>query len=279
MIGFQKIHSRASPIHDPFSYLPQFMKLHHKILGTGEPVIILHGLFGMLDNWRSIAKKLESRFQLILVDLRNHGRSPHENKMDYKIMAADIAELMKELQLDSANLIGHSMGGKVAMQFALDYPEKVKKLIIVDISPRAYPPHHFQVIKAIQSIDPAQISDRTEAETSFRNHLGNDEATIQFLLKNMTRKEDKGFAWKANMPAIVAGYEKLMDRIISDTTFSKPSLFIRGELSDSVKDEDWSGIEELFPGARLVTIPGAGHWVHADKPQAITDTILAFLEV
>lgn len=253
------------------------MKLNYKIIGSGEPVIILHGLFGMLDNWLTIAKNIQDQYQCILVDLRNHGKSPHDDEMNYQIMAEDVEELMHDLNIKEAALIGHSMGGKVAMQLALSFPEAVTKLIVVDISPRQYPRHHDDVIKAIQSIDPGKIKHRSDAETSFRKHLGNDDATVQFLLKNLGRHIEGGFEWKANMPALIANYDILMQSIQSDSTFDKRTLFIRGETSNSIREEDWDQTRSFFPNAVLITIPGAGHWVHADAPKAITEAILTFL--
>ena len=252
------------------------MKLNHKILGSGPPLIILHGLFGMLDNWRTVARMMEGKFQCILVDLRNHGKSPHSDVMNYKVMSEDILELMNTLSLPFAIVLGHSMGGKVAMQFALDHPDKVEKLIIVDISPKQYPRHHDHVLNAIESIDPAKLPDRAEAEKNFRSHLAGDEATIQFLLKNLNRRHQGGFEWKGNMPVIIKEYDSLMEEIKSDKTFPKPTLVILGELSNSVRDEDWPGFQKLFPECQLVTISKAGHWVHADQPKAITEAILTF---
>ena len=252
------------------------MKLNHKIVGSGPPLIILHGLFGMLDNWRTVAKLLEVKFQCILVDLRNHGKSPHTNEMNYKVMADDLHELMNTLNIPSAIFIGHSMGGKVAMQFAFDHPDKVEKLIVVDISLKQYDRHHDHVIEAIESIEPSKLPDRTEAENSFRKYLKGDDATIQFLLKNLSRLPQGGFEWKANMPGLIIHYDSLMERIDSKVEFTKPTLFIRGENSDSVRDEDWEEIQKLFTDSQQVTISGAGHWVHADQPKAITATILTF---
>lgn len=253
------------------------MKLHYKIIGSGSPIIILHGLFGMLDNWRTIARMLEDKYQCILVDLRNHGKSPHDDEMNYEVMADDILELLIDLNLTSVDLIGHSMGGKVAMQFALTYPDRVKNLLIIDISPKKYPPHHQVVIKAIESIDPPSLKDRLEAENSFRRHLGNDESTIQFLLKNLTRLPEQGFEWKACMSILIANYEVLMDSINVHATYDKPTLFIRGDLSKSVIDEDWNQIHNIFPAARLITIPNAGHWVHADQPKALAEVIMELI--
>jgi esterase len=254
------------------------MKLNHKIIGSGPPFIILHGLFGMLDNWRTIARMLEDKYQCILVDLRNHGRSPHNNEMNYRVMAEDVLELMIDLHIEHTYLMGHSMGGKVAMLFTLIHPEKVDKLIVVDIAPAKYPFHHAVEIEAIKSIHPSSLKSRNEAEDLLTQKLGSDQATIQFLMKNLSRLPDDGFEWKANMPVLIRNYDKLMAGIVASDTFDKPVLFIRGQRSNSIRDEDWPAILTLFPKASLSTIPNAGHWVHADQPDALKNEVLTFID-
>lgn len=253
------------------------MKLTHKIYGTGHPVIIMHGLFGSGDNWRTVAGMLEGQYQCIVVDMRNHGRSPHDPVMNFKVMTEDVVELMQDLHLTKVSLLGHSMGGKVAMQFALEYPDLVDKLIVVDIAPKYYPPHHDTVIEAIEAIVPGQLKERAEAEETFARFLGKDESTIQFLMKNLSRLPEGGFAWKPNMPVIIEAYNHLIEDVVPSQPFRGPVLFVRGEKSRYIADEDVSHIRELFPNSSLVTIPGAGHWVHADAPQVFSKTILAFL--
>ena len=254
------------------------MKLHHKIYGTGKPVIIMHGLFGSGDNWRTIAKNLEADFQCIVVDMRNHGRSPHDPEMNFSLMTEDIHELMIDLGLEQASLIGHSMGGKVAMAFALHHPTLVDKLIVVDIAPKNYPPHHTAVIEAIQAIAPDQIEERADAEAIFARHLGNDQSTIQFLMKNLTRLQGEGFAWKANMPVIISSYASLVEEVNATDTFNGPTLFVRGEKSRYILDEDIPAIEKLCPHFELQTIPDAGHWVHAEAPEGFTLAAKSFLK-
>lgn len=254
------------------------MKLHHQTSGEGEPLVILHGLFGMLDNWKSISRKLSSSYQCILVDLRNHGKSPHDAEMNYQVMAEDVKELISDLQIAPTIVIGHSMGGKVAMQLALHHPESVKKLVVIDIAPRQYPPHHEKVLAALESIDPSAVQDRAEAEENFRTYLGNDKDTIQFLLKNMSRLPEEGYAWKSNMEVIVAEYDEVMNEIKHDGTFEKPVLFIKGGNSSSLTDEDLPDIKMLFPNVEWVTIPDAGHWVHSDEPEALLDALRSFIE-
>ncbi len=255
------------------------MKLNHKIFGTGDPIIILHGLFGMLDNWRTLARSLENTYQCILVDLRNHGRSPDDAEMNYTVMAEDILELLDDLKIEQPVIMGHSMGGKVAMQFAFQYPDRLSRLIVVDIAPRKYPPHHAEVISAIEAIHPEALTDRSQAEEVLRSHLDNDEATIQFLLKNISRKPEGGFEWKANMPVLIAEYDSLMAEVSSAMPFTKPVLYIKGAKSNSISPADEDQIRKLFPNSNLVTIPEAGHWVHADQPAALLEALLPFLQI
>jgi esterase len=254
------------------------MKLYHKIYGAGRPVMIMHGLFGSGDNWRTIAKNLESEYQCIVVDMRNHGRSPHDADMNFRVMSEDIHELMTDLHLEKAALIGHSMGGKVAMTFALNHPHAVDKLIVVDIAPKKYPPHHTTVIDAIQAITPELLEDRADAEAILARYLGNDQSTIQFLMKNLTRLQGEGFAWKANMPVIISSYTSLVDEVNTTDVFSGPTLFIRGEQSRYILEEDLPAIKALFPHYELKTIPKAGHWVHAEAPESFTGAVQSFLK-
>lgn len=255
------------------------LKLYHKIFGSGQTILILHGLFGMGDNWRSIARRLESDFQCILVDLRNHGRSPHDPEMTFRVMMQDVYELIQDLELENVILLGHSMGGKIAMELALTYPETVDRLIIVDIAPKVYPPHHSQVIRAIRALDPAACSTREDAERVLREYLSGDESTIQFLMKNLSRIPEGGFEWKANMDGIIIAYEHMMEDISFIHPYLGPTLFVRGENSGYVLDSDLPFIHQLFPEAQFVTIPQAGHWVHADNPEGFVRAILPFLQL
>jgi esterase len=254
------------------------VKLFYKTYGSGDPVIILHGLFGLGDNWRTIARMMEGQFQCIVADLRNHGRSPHDDLMNIPVMAEDIVELMETLEFDDAMLLGHSLGGKVAMQFATNYPEMTQKLVVVDIAPKSYPAHHDVVIQAIEAIHPGELHTRDQAETILRGFLGTDESTVQFLMKNLSRQPEGGFEWKPNMPGIIAAYEQLMQGISAMHPYLGPTLFIKGERSDYVNEDDLPDIHQWFPEASLVTIPNSGHWVHADNPSFFTRVLTEFLE-
>lgn len=254
------------------------MKLHYKAYGAGPPLIIMHGLFGSGDNWRTIARLMETDVRSIVVDMRNHGRSPHDPVMNFQVMSEDLVEFMDDLQLHTAAIMGHSMGGKVAMDFALAHPDRVESLMVVDIAPKIYPPHHERVIEAIESINTSVLGDRSEAEEVFHQILGPDQSTVQFLMKNLTRHHKGGFEWKANMPVIIASYRHMMQDVDSSMPFFGPTLFVRGARSRYILDEDMSRIRELFPSASLVTIPEAGHWVHADAPGRFVHEIRTFLQ-
>ena len=250
------------------------MKLHYREMGEGKPLVILHGLFGFSDNWQTHAKKFADYFRVILVDLRNHGHSPWSDDFSYALMAEDLHELVTDLGLDSFILLGHSMGGKVAMHYAQKYESRLEKLIVVDIGTKAYPMHHEHIIAGMHAIDPAKIKARSEAEQILRNHI-DSEGVIQFLLKNLHWKEKGVLAWRMNLPVL----EREMNEILSavpEVEVMTPTLFIRGALSNYILDEDWDAIEELFPDSDLVTIENAGHWVHAEAQEDFIDTVLSF---
>lgn len=254
------------------------MKLVYKTYGHGPPLVILHGLFGMGDNWRTFARMAEEKVTTIAVDLRNHGRSPHSAEMNFSAMASDVLALLEDLGLPKANIMGHSMGGKVAMTLALEEPGVVDRLIVVDIAPRAYPPHHADIIQAIAAVTDADMTSRDAVEEKLLATLDRDLGVVQFLMKNLGRDDAGQLAWKANMPVILAAYPRIMEEITSPWPFEGPTTFIRGERSRYIRDDDMPGIHHLFPHAELITIPGAGHWVHADQPQVFADTVLRVLE-
>ncbi len=244
--------------------------------GPGQPLIIMHGLFGMLDNWHNLARSFSENYHVFLVDLRNHGQSPHSSDFSYPLMAADIAELMQHLGLSKAAILGHSMGGKVAMEFALENPEKCSELIVVDIAPVQYRPGHDDIFAALFSID---LKDGTRKRSELDEEMAKyipEFGTRQFLLKSLVRDGD-GFAWKFNLDALHHHYEKIIAGIEGARDYTGPTLFIRGSESRYVRDEHWSRIEELFPLAKLSTVEGAGHWVHAEKPQELIQLVKEFL--
>ncbi len=251
------------------------MKLNYKTFGEGQPLIILHGLFGTLDNWQTLARKFAEHFRVFIVDQRNHGKSPHNDFIDYPSMADDLYDFLSDHDLQQVIVLGHSMGGKTAMQFAHTYPEKVNRLIVVDIAPKAYPPGHHFIFDALFSIDLDTIESRSDAEAVMEEKIG-DEAIRLFLLKNLTRTKAGGYRWKMNLDAIYRHYEDILSAVRSETPFANPTLFIRGERSNYIQDEDFSSIHEQFSTAEIVTMPGAGHWLHSEQPEEMLKIVLDF---
>jgi esterase len=250
------------------------MILHYRELGNGKPLMILHGLFGFSDNWQTHAKKFSEYFRVILVDLRNHGHSPWSEAFSYELMASDIHDLQEHLHLEKFILLGHSMGGKVAMHYAQRWEDRLEKLIIVDIGVKEYPMHHQHILEGMHAVQPEKIMVRSEAEQILRRHI-ESEGVIQFLLKNLYWKEKGLLAWRMNLPVL----EREMNEILSGLPAKEvmtPTLFIRGAMSNYILDEDWSDIAQLFPDAYLDTIPEAGHWVHAEQPEVFIDAVLSF---
>lgn len=251
------------------------MKLHHRILGEGQPLFILHGLFGNSDNWQTHAKKLAEYFQVVLVDQRNHGHSDWTDTIDYDLMAADLAELIDELKLDKVLLLGHSMGGKTVMRYAQLHPAKVDKMIVVDMMNKAYPPHHEEIFNGLAAVDLDKLTSRGEVEDTLLPFVPND-ATRMFLMKNLYWKEKGKLAWRINVPVLRSEMQNLMTTIPSDEVMTQ-TLFIRGAESGYIKEEDYTEIENQFPDATIVSIPDAGHWVHAEAPEAFLNAVLEFL--
>ncbi len=254
------------------------MKLNYKKIGTqGQPLIILHGLFGSLDNWATISKDIaDLGYVVYLVDQRNHGRSPHAEESTYEAMAADLAEFIADHALESPVLLGHSMGGKTVMQYAETYPGTYDKLVIVDIGPKAYPPHHDELIDGLNALPLADIESRQHADELFSAHepsLG----VRQFLLKNLYRTEAGSYGFRFNLPVLTAQQANVGAEIPKLRTIAEPTLFMRGAKSDYIKEEDWAEIQEMFPNAELVTIEKSGHWIHAEQPKRFVKALGAFL--
>lgn len=259
------------------------MLLHHLAQGAADapPLVILHGLFGTLDNWQSLARRwaADAGLHVVSVDLRNHGRSFHDPAISYELMAQDVAELLDHLALDPARLtlLGHSMGGKVAMRLALDQPERLARLVVLDIAPRhSDMRHQDDIIAGLQAVDLAALENRNQADAALARHIPQP-SVRQFLLKNLYRRDDNSFAWRINLPALAAALPAIGAETIGPRPFLKPALFVRGGKSDYVSAEDkLHGIPALFPNSEVVTVPDAGHWVHAEKPDAVFDLVRAF---
>lgn len=244
---------------------------------SGPPLLILHGLLGANGNWHTLSRTAFSEVaQVYAVDQRNHGRSPHTDRIDYPSMAADARDFIDGNDLAPAHLLGHSMGGKTAMQTALEYPERVGRLIVVDMAPRAYPPEHTAILKALDRIDPAAYDSRDAIDTALADDVPSWPIR-QFLLKNLDYDGEQ-YRWKMNLEAIRAHYDDITAAISADAPYEGPALFVRGGQSEYVKDEDWSEIQSLFPNAELQTVEEAGHWVHADAPEALADLVIDFLK-
>jgi esterase len=254
------------------------MKLFYRKFGEGQPLIILHGLFGQSDNWNSLARQFSELGNAVYtVDLRNHGLSSHSEEWTYQSMSDDILELITDLGLKEVILIGHSMGGKVAMQFAMNYPELLKKLIVVDIAPKYYPPHHGDILKALNAIDFNVVKNRKDAETILSEYIS-DMGTKQFLLKNIYWKEDGLLAWRFNLEVITKKIETVGQETPNYSICNIPTLFIKGERSRYILDSDFQEIITLFPSAEIKSIDGAGHWVHAEKPADFFESVVTFIK-
>ncbi len=251
------------------------MKLHYKEFGSGPPLIILHGLFGSLDNWQTIARQLAEDFTVFILDLRNHGRSPHSEEHSYEAMCEDLLSFMEEHWIFETNLLGHSMGGKLAMHFALHQGDKVEKLVVVDIAPKAYPGGHEVIFQALRALPLEEISSRAQAEAWLSGAIIS-KPIRQFLLKNMGRDKDNHFFWKPNIEVLHRQYSEIL-REIDGTPFEKPTLFIRGGRSAYIQEEDFASIRKLFPQAMFHTIPDAGHWVHAEASKEFVQVVRNFL--
>lgn len=243
-----------------------------------SPILILHGLFGSQKNWGSIAKKLAEKYPVITVDLRNHGQSPHAETMSYSEMAADVIELLNNLDQKPVFLIGHSMGGKVAMSCALEYPDYFKAICIADISPISYSSKFDQIISILKSLPLDQISRRSEADRLLAKDI--DQPLLRlFLLQNLIKNNNQ-FAWRINLDSIKNGMTEIsgFPEYSADQMFDKNTLFLRGENSDYVLPEHHSLIKNQFPTAKIQTIPNCGHWLHAEQPDLFCNSLLEFLD-
>jgi esterase len=251
------------------------MRLNFQVQGHGRPLVILHGFLGSSDNWRSMSKRLSSHFTVYCLDLRNHGQSPHSDAMDYPSMAADLREFGEARSLAQAFLLGHSMGGKVAMQFAGQYPERVDKLVVVDIAPKAYPPTHQSLLAALCAVDLRAAKNFSDIDSALSGPIP-DTAVRQFLMKNLTR-DDRGFRWRIALDAIMQNYGALIQAVVVELPFTKPACFIRAGRSNFVADQDSALIRKAFPQAKIETIARAGHWVHIDAADEFYQTVTGFL--
>ena len=251
------------------------MKLFSRIIGEGSPLLIVHGLFGMSDNWQSLGKKFANFYEVHLIDQRNHGRSPHSKVFNYKVLADDLVKYIKDHKLKNVLLMGHSLGGKTAMEFAVRYPDLVNKLIVVDISPKAYPVHHDTIIEGLQSLDFNVLNSRGEADRKLAEYIV-DAGVRQFLLKSLYWVEKGRLAFRFNLEVIAEHITEVGKVLADKMQYKGPSLFVDGAFSSYIVDEDEDLILEHFPEAEIVTIKDAGHWVHAEQPERFFDEVLRF---
>lgn len=252
------------------------MKLNYAEQGSGDAVILLHGMFGSLSNLGVIARTLVDRYRVISVDLRNHGESPHAAVMSLSTMAADIVELMDDLGLSRAILIGHSLGGKIAMQVALTNPERVNALVVADIAPVTYQNIENPALVGLVRLSQTALENRSAADSLMANYV-DDAVTRGFLLKNLYRKSDGNFGLKLNVPAIVENYGTELVAAPRGDSYNGPTLFLKGETSAYIQAKHEPIIRKMFPRCQLSVVAGAGHWLHAEQPDAVTRLIATFL--
>lgn len=253
------------------------MKLNYKQFGQGEPLIILHGLLGSLDNWQSIAKKLAERNTVYILDQRNHGKSPHSEDFSYELLVNDLLNFYAEHNIRSANLLGHSMGGKAVMYFALKYPEKTSRLIVVDVAPVNYEDRHSIIFEALLSADLQNAKTREEVQRHIEKYLRNP-ANIQFLMKGLERNDNNRFVWRFNVDVLHKQYKEIMGFPPSENVFTQPTLFLKGENSDYITAENYPQIAHYFPNNEITEIAHAGHWVHAENPADFIKEVESFLK-
>jgi esterase len=249
--------------------------LSSRTLGAGKPLVMLHGLFGSGENLGGIARILSEEYQVILIDLRNHGKSPHIDSITYAQMADDVIETMDHLGIEMAHLFGHSMGGKTAMQLALTYPDRVSKLVVGDIAPVMYSRHHDKILAGTREVGERGASSRDEARSLFSKYF-DDPDVLGFLMTNWRRDTDGNWAWRHNWQVIERDYDHI-SAAPKGQPFEKPTLFVKGGNSDYITNEHKDEILRLFPQATVRIIEGAGHWLHAEKPELVARSILRFL--
>jgi len=253
------------------------MILHSKILGEGKPLLVLHGYFGMSDNWKTLGNQFAKDFQVHLIDQRNHGRSFHTDEFNYEVLVNDLYKYIQHHQLENIAIIGHSMGGKSAMLFSVTYPELVDKLIVVDISPRHYQPHHNAILAGLNSIDFTIQNTRSLVDKKLAK-LVPEVGVRQFLLKNVYWKEKGILAYRFNLQSLTENNPEVGEALPSYTIFDKETLFLKGDRSNYITEKEVPIIEAHFPNSKIFEIKNAGHWLHAENPKDFYDEVCIFLE-
>lgn len=252
------------------------MPLYSRQAGQGEPLILIHGLFGSMENLGALARPLAEQFSVYSLDLPNHGRSPHSDQMTLGSMAEDVLAWMDREGLQQAHMLGHSLGGKIAMEVALQYPERVKSLILVDIAPVSYPLHHNDVFDGLLAVNPSQLESRSQADKQLQPFVP-EIAVRSFLLKNLVKAPEGGFAWRMNLPVIHQQYEELITGNRADASFPGRTLFIKGGNSNYIQQKHRDDIISRFPQASIKVVPETGHWLHAEKPELVARLVQRFL--
>ncbi|GGE38722.1 alpha/beta fold hydrolase [Psychroflexus planctonicus] len=254
------------------------MKLHANVEGNGFPLFILHGFLGMGDNWKTLGKEYaDAGFQVHLIDQRNHGRSPHSSEFNYTVLAEDVKQYAEDNQISKFSIIGHSMGGKTAMQLACQHPELIEKLVVADIAPKYYEPHHQQILEGLTRLEEAEISSRKEADQLLSEFIS-EQGIRMFLLKNLNRKEKNAYGLRVNLSALKQNIEEVGKALAEDAHFNGETLFLKGSKSNYITDEDKKIIHQHFPEAKIESIQGAGHWLHAEKKDAFFEASISFLK-
>ncbi|WP_439128594.1 alpha/beta fold hydrolase [Polaribacter sp.] len=250
--------------------------LHSTIKGEGKSLLILHGYFGMSDNWKTLGNQFSEDYQVHLIDQRNHGRSFHEDVFNYEVLVEDLHDYIQHHQLEDIYLIGHSMGGKTAMLFAVTYPELVSKLIVVDISPREYQPHHNAILAALNSVDFSVDNTRGKVDKKIKDLIP-ELGVRQFLLKNVYWKEKGQLAYRFNLHSLTENNSEVGAALPSFTVFKKDTLFLKGDRSDYITENEKPLIDAHFPNSKIITIKNAGHWLHAENPKQFYSEVCSFL--
>lgn len=251
--------------------------LHSKIEGQGKPLLILHGFLGMLDNWKTLGSQYaEAGFEVHLIDQRNHGQSFWSEDFNYDVLADDLLRYIDHHDLQKGMVLGHSMGGKTAMQFACDHPERTEKLLVADIGPKYYPPHHQPIIDGLNALGPDAFTSRSNADAALKKHIS-DLGTRQFLLKNLYWIEKGKLAFRFNLGVLSEKMEEIGENITASDTYHGPTLFLRGDRSEYIASDELSDFKKHFPKAEIETIENAGHWLHAENPEQFFKKSIKFL--
>ncbi len=250
--------------------------LHSRIIGEGQPFLILHGYFGMGDNWKSLGNQFAQNYQVHMIDQRNHGRSFHADDFDYELLAEDLYNYIDHHDLENIILLGHSMGGKTAMLFAVEYPELLDKLLVADISPRYYQPHHNEILKALNSVDFSIHNSRKLVEDQLSNFIP-EIGTRQFLLKSVYWREKGQLDFRFNLDSLTVNNSEVGKALPSFTQFDGETLFLAGGNSGYITENEMPLIKAHFPNSEVVTIANTGHWLHAENPTKFYEKVMEFL--